>query len=64
MAENMGGPSRVVRELANLTGRSDAEIKLMVAAALAAVAAAVALQVAKILVDIGPPPNRRADARR
>jgi len=60
----MGGPSRVVRELADLTGRSDAEIKLMVGVALATDAAAVAIQVAKILVDLELPSGARADERR
>jgi hypothetical protein len=58
MAENLGAPSRVVRELAGLTGRSDAEIKLIVGVALATVAAAVAIQVAKILVDLELPSSR------
>ena len=64
MAKSKGMPSRVIGECANLTGRSDAEIKLMLGAALVAMAATVAIETAKILVDLGPPPGRRTDDRR
>ena len=59
MANRRGRSSRVIGELADLTGRSDAEIKVMLGAALATVAAAVAIRTAKILVDFAPPPLGR-----
>jgi hypothetical protein len=64
MAKGKGMSSRVIAECANLTGRSDAEIKLILGAAMAAVAATLAIQTAKILVDIGPPPRRGTDVSR
>jgi hypothetical protein len=64
MAKSRGMSSRVIGECANLTGRSDAEIKLILGAAMAAVAATLAIQTAKILVDIGPPPRRGTDVSR
>jgi cell division inhibitor SulA len=56
MANRRGRSSQVIGELADLTGRSEAEIKVMLGAAVATVAAGVAIRAVKILVDFAPPP--------
>ena len=65
MTEHESGSSRVVGELADLTGRSDLEIKLMLGAAAGSVVAAgvvaAAIRTLRTLIDLGtPPPHRTA----
>jgi hypothetical protein len=58
------GPSRVAGELADLTGRTESEMKLLVGAALAVAALGVALKVVEGLVELGATLSRRAVGQR
>jgi len=58
MAHSTGRAGRVVEGLAELTGRSDAEVKLTLTVTAAAAGIALAVGMLKILVDLGPPPHR------
>lgn len=57
MAQRTPRSNRVIGVLADLTGRSDAEIKLMLGGVLAAAGIAVAIRIFKVLADLGPPPS-------
>lgn len=49
---------RIIGEVADLTGRSDAEVKLLVGGAVAAASVGVALRTIKALVELGASVSR------
>jgi hypothetical protein len=55
MARSRRRSRGVTGEVADLTGRSDAEVKLVVGAALIGAGLAAAIRTTKYVVDLGPP---------
>jgi hypothetical protein len=60
MPENTSVTGRVTHTVADLTNRSDEEIKLLMGVAVAGLALAATLRAAQVLVDLGATFARRA----
>jgi hypothetical protein len=55
MARSRRRSRGITAEVADLTGRSDAEVKFVMGAALAAAGLAAAMRATRYVVDLGPP---------